>query len=395
MDALMFVRRVIMKTRLFKWLLTATVLFCLSFVVTNAIAKKPPPKDDPCLSQQSFTPDFAFYRDTGKGKVRTFTFFVADTENGCEIKLVDFTRQEGLIHALSFSSTKEDDGTYLGRIVWRTNLSPGNFRAVWGYDFSINGTDVGNIRGPYRVMDNYEDTSKNITSMDLSPDRKTLAYHFYISGADSSIRMVNIDACVGNNACTLDSVNGLVLAEPNLPQAEYLGSPAWGPLGERVYYRRGSGYQVEPEFFKLQYVDLPEGWNGDWSELESFEPAESTLVSTLEQPDFPRISGMASGIIDEGEILTVKIPTDSGCGYISFIDVATCEEPGNECLVEPKFFGVNPSLTRQGNVIHIYYRESAPMCYGWGGTVGSYDGTEVTKVLNGFKPDAAGGFPWQ
>ncbi len=199
MDALMFVRRVIMKTRLFKWLLTATVLFCLSFVVTNAIAKKPPPKDDPCLSQQSFTPDFAFYRDTGKGKVRTFTFFVADAKNGCEIKLVDFTRGEGLIHALSYSSTKEGDGSYLGRIVWRTNLSPGNFRVVWGYDFSINGTDVGDIRDPYRVMDNYEDTNKNITSMDLSPDRKTLAYHFYISGADSSIRMVNIDACVDNN----------------------------------------------------------------------------------------------------------------------------------------------------------------------------------------------------
>lgn len=383
-----------MKTRLFKWLLTATVLFCLSFVVTNAIAKKPPPKDDPCLSQQSFTPDFAFYRDTGKGKVRTFTFFVADAKNGCEIKLVDFTRGEGLIHALSYSSTKEGDGSYLGRIVWRTNLSPGNFRVVWGYDFSINGTDVGDIRDPYRFMDNYEDTNKNITSMDLSPDRKTLAYHFYISGADSSIRMVNIDACVANT-CTLDSDKGLVLAEPNLPQAEYLESPAWGPFGERVYYRRGSGYQVEPEFFKLQYVDLPKGWNGDWSELESFVPAESTLVSTLEQPDFPRFSEIASGIIDMREFLTVRISADSGCGYISFIDVATCEveEPENECLVEPMFLGNNPSFTRQGNVIHNYWRNGPSICSKWGHTVGNYDGTEVTAVLKGFMPDAAGGTP--
>jgi hypothetical protein len=120
-------------------------------------------------------------------------------------------------------------------------------------------------------------------------------------------------------------------------------------------------------------------------------------VSTLEQPDFPRFSQIASGIIDEREILAVQVPTDSGCGYISFIDVATCkdEEPDNECLVEPKFFGVNPSLTRQGNVIHHYYREGAPICTKWGGTVGNYDGTEVTKVLNGFMPDAAGGIPWQ
>lgn len=101
-------------------------------------------------------------------------------------------------------------------------------------------------------------------------------------------------------------------------------------------------------------------------------------------------------MIDESEILTVRIPTDSWCGYISLIDVELCEEEEseNECLVEPMFFGVNPSLTRQGNVIHNYYREGAPFCSKWGGTVGNYDGTEVTKVLNGFMPDAAGGIPW-
>jgi hypothetical protein len=130
---------------------------------------------------------------------------VADAKSGCELKLVDFTRDEGLIHALSFSSTKEDDGLYLGRIVWRTILSPENFYVVWGYDFSIDGTDVGETFGPYLIMDNHDDTNKKITSMDLSPDRKTLAYHSCISDADSSIRMVNIDACVGTawRACLL------------------------------------------------------------------------------------------------------------------------------------------------------------------------------------------------
>jgi hypothetical protein len=302
-----------------------------------------------------------------------------------------------MIFALSFSSTKESDGSYLGRIVWRTEMHPGHSLVVWGYDFSIDGTDVVDIRGPYRVMDNYEDTNGDITYMDLSPDRKTLAYHFFIFGAGSSIRMVNIDACVKNDGCTLDSdSNGLVLAERNLTEAEYVESAAWGPHGERVYYLRYS--RVKPEFFKLQYVDLPIGWNGDWWKLETFKPEEKTLVSTLEQPDFPWFySKIASGIIDESEILTVRISTDSGCGYISFIDVKTCEDPApeNKCLVEPMFFGRNPSLTRQGNVIHNYYREGAPICTKWGGTVGNYDGTEVTKVLKGFMPDAAGGFPWQ
>jgi len=199
-------------TRYLKWLLSVTVFFCMIFVAANAAAKKPTkPLEDPCLTED-FNPEFAFYRDTGKGKIRTFTFFVAEAKNGCEIKLGDFTRDEGLIHALSFSSTKEDDGSYLGRIVWRTILSPENFYVVWGYDFSIDGSDVGDTRGPYRVMDNYEDTSKKITYMDLSPDRKTLAYHFYITDVDSSIRMINIDACV-DDVCTLDTSDGLVLAK--------------------------------------------------------------------------------------------------------------------------------------------------------------------------------------
>lgn len=346
-------------------------------------AEPDPDPVDLCLTEE-FSPDFAFYRDTRSGKARTFTFFVADATTGCERAVLDFTRDYGLIYALSFSATYENEGVYLGRIVWRTMKVPDE--VVWGYDFAVDEPNVVPVDGPYRVLDNEGDSSKNISNiMDLSPDRSTLAYYFWNSDYDGSIRIMNVDDCA-YLGCDFDTSLSLALAEKSGADQESLGTPAWGPLSTRVYYKRSS--KVEPAFSNLQYVDMPVGWTGSVSDLGTFEPEEKTLVSSLDQPDLPTISQISSGVINGSEALAVVIPTDSGCGYVSLIDVQTCN---GSCLPEPMFFGVRPSITMEGALIHNYYREKANVCSKWGGTVGLYDGLNVSSVLKGFMPDAASG----
>lgn len=383
-----------------KALMAFSLLCCMP--VSDLLAKKPdnprPPKDDPCLSLEEFTPSFAFYRDTGQGKNPTFTFFVADAENGCEKALFEFSRMDQMVYALTYSATRISKGHYLGRIVWRMKFHPTDVISLWSYDFKIVDSEVLYISGPDPVMNNEDNTDKRITRIDLSPDRMSLAYNMYTRNSDEagddSIRMVHVDTCIILDGCNIESDFSLVLAEPGEPEGEYVESPAWGPLGERVYYRHYS--RNEPEWWKLQYIDLPEGWNGDWSVLESFEPVEATLVSIPEQSDFPRVSEVAGGFTDlMGVTLAVQFSIESECGHIGYIDVEACVADQDNCSVELMFFGSNPSLTREGMVIHNYMRDPSRICNKWGGTVGLFDGTQVSTLLKGFMPDAAGGIPWE
>jgi hypothetical protein len=81
-----------MNTRFCKWLVSFAVFFCLIFVISTTVAKKPvkPPPDDPCLSMDSFSPDYVFYRDTGTRKNSKSTIFLAESVTGCKRALVDF-----------------------------------------------------------------------------------------------------------------------------------------------------------------------------------------------------------------------------------------------------------------------------------------------------------------
>lgn len=380
-----------MNSRVCKWLVSFAVFLCLMFVASTVAAKKPeknpPNTDDPCAKLLEFTPDFAFYRDTGRGKNPTFTFFVADSQNGCEKPVLAFTRSEGLIHGLRFSASREN-GSYFGRIVWKTISD--SVRTLWNYDFGIVGVDVEHVDGPRLIMDNSDDTNKKISVFDLSPDRKTLVYKFWITGEESSIRLVHVDACTNTGGCTLDPEISLALAEVNEPGVDFMGLPAWGLYGDRVYFTRH--FESGPEYNKLQYIDLPVGWNDPWPELPSFTVSELTLVSTLVLSDFPLIYKIASGNIGEDEVLAVRIPSGE-CYDIAFINLNLCDP--TMCEVVPKFYGTNASWTWHGGIIHNYTRDGSKLCSKWGGTVGLFDGTEVTSVLKGFMPDAAGSVPLQ
>jgi len=103
---------------------------------------------------ESFSPDYAFYRVSGKRNKEKLTIFLAESDNGCEKALVEFPRLvDGAlldIRDLKFSSVV-DQGVTFGRVIWLSKIT-GVSSIVWGYDFSISGTDVLPINGSREIL---------------------------------------------------------------------------------------------------------------------------------------------------------------------------------------------------------------------------------------------------
>jgi hypothetical protein len=387
-----------MKSQIYKRLVLVAMLISLVFVVTDVTAKKPP-KDPPpdvgdTCSELTFSPDYVFYRVTGKRKNQKITIFLAESSTGCEKALVEFPRLvdgEYLdIRDLRFSSIVEQGVTF-GRVIWRRY--GGALDAVWGYDFSITGIAVEPIKEPRQILISSDSYHQRINELDLSPDTGTLAFKLYKKNpaADThvySIRMIDIGDCDASPAaCLFDDDRAMVFAETS-PSSEFdenLGDPAWGPLGRRIYF-----LYFENDYRVLQFVELEEGWeNTTWP--PSFDL--KNLYSSELQPEFQKMRSLAGGIMDGVEYLAVELPHEKiNCGYIYLLNVQDCERVDDPvCFTGVEFEGANPSWTKDGKVIHHYYDPKQRACSVYGGTVGIYDGTNLDILDEGFYPDAAGG----
>lgn len=393
-----------MNNRLFKWLLTVTALLCLSLLATNIAAKKPvkppPEPEDPCLSMDSFSPDYVFYRDTGTLKNSKSVIFLAESVTGCERALVDFPtvgENGGYIDVryLKYSSFIEDGDTF-GRVIWRSKLT-GIEEIVWSYDFYIAGTDLIPVGGLRKILVNGDIWNQSVNDFDLSPDTATLVFKLYMKNPVTgehvyNIRMIDIDYCHAlPSGCFFEDERAVVIAESRqeVDHDYYVDDPTWDPLGRRVYFTR-----VEPGYTALQFIELDGGWeNEEWP--PSF--TSKNLFSSEIQPEFQRVRGLASGIMDGAEYLAVEIPHELiNCGYIYLVHVQDCENVDNPiCVTDVEFEGTNPSWTKDGKVIHHYHHSkiNRKVCSVWGGKVGLYDGIDVNELTDGYFPDGAGGLP--
>ena len=391
-----------MSTRFCKWLVSFAVFFCLIFVMPTTAAKKPvkPPPDDPCLSMDSFSPDYVFYRDTGNRKNSKSIIFLAESVTGCERVLVDFPtvgENGGYIDLryLKYSSFIEDGDTF-GRVIWRSKLS-GIEEIVWSYDFHISGANLIPVDGLRKILVNGDYWNQGVSEFDLSPDTTMLVFGLYrndpVTGEhDHSIRMIDIDYCRDlPDGCFYEDERAVVLAETD-QEVDFnysVGDPTWDPLGSRVYFTRS-----EPEYNVLQFIELDEGW-----ENQAWPPSfiSKDLFSSETQPEFQRVRGHASGFMDGAEYLAIERPHELiNCGYIYLVNVQDCERAVNPvCFTDVEFEGTNPSWTKDGKVIHHYHHSkiNRQVCSVWGGKVGLYDGIDVNELTDGYFPDGAGGLP--
>jgi len=269
----------------YKWLVSATVFVCLLFLAATLDAKKPikpPPAspDEPC-SAETFSPDFAFLRNTGKRRSPKVTILLADSTTGCEKSLVDFSIIPPItaIRNLRFSSV-EGDSSYFGRTVWTSNIGSRSI-SVWKQDFNIEGAEIVLDGGSLEVLRNtlLDDLleSENIYSLDMSPDTKTLVYQYYHRYPDPddsdtnlalrSLRVLKIEACTDpdTNPCGFnDLLNADELEQVVGSTSESVGFtfPSWGPYGERIYVRRNFDAPSLDQQKAIQYFDLCQWING-------------------------------------------------------------------------------------------------------------------------------------
>lgn len=382
--------------RSFRFVATVmSTVFTLLLFTSTADAKKPvkpppEPPEDPCLADQ-FNPDYVFYRDTGDRKNPEVTLYLAESETGCEKVMIEFPTlgEDGSridVRYLKFSSLPEQD---FWRVVWR---GTGIEEIIWSYDFSIDGSAVLPNGGIRPVLVNEDYGSQGIIQFDLSPDTSMLAFQLFKEDPATgehvySIRMVEIDYCLGQQSgCLFDDEGAVTLVQtsPEVEHTHFLSWPTWGLLGKRLYFQKFE----KGGFRELQYVEIDENWQFS---SEPFEVIE--LYSSEDDPELPKMRGMASGILGEDEYLAVEFVHETvNCGYIYFLNVEQCEDQGN-CFTGVEFTGTNPSWTKAGEVIHHYYDPKANRraCSVYGGQAGIYDGSSVKRLTDGFFPDGSGG----
>ena len=387
-----------MNARLFKWLLTVTVLTCLSFVATHATAKKggnkPPP--DPCLTSISPFPTFMFWRNLGNPTQGGYTIFLASEDGACIRALVDVP-DSSQAHWWK-SAFSYDETSNLGRVVWQR----GSPKETWLQEFKVDLDDNGNgntIAPPpapelilvYPDDANMDVIAYSIPDIDISADLKNVAFTLYdvrLDGISSETHVVEIDACKGLNPPCTPGTDTLILRD--IQQYDGRGPLwwriAWGPLGERIYLDEdppGGEWAARVVRMVTRSGDV-------WTDRE--------LFTTDEYPEYAGLRDVTSGISGDREKLAIRHGGD--CSTISVIDVADCEAgptPGKlrPCEWEAQFFGVDPSWTNRGTIIHTI-GERGKFSKRLGRYVCSYtiigEGnpitSEVTPLVEGEDPDA-------
>ena len=393
--------------RMFKSCLKAMLAFSLLvFVTTSELAAKKPvkpppvPSDDPCISMETFSPDFVFWRDATKKRIPKVTIFLADSNTGCEQKLVDISLIDtGPINDLKLNfSSYVDEGGMFGRVVWARQIT-GHAISVWKYDFRIQqGSVIPDVSDPTMILENTDEENQDINDLALSPNAETLAYLFierFEDWTEYSIRTIDINLC--GDVCTFESgtVVGLITDYPIT--VNYFRSPVWGPLGRRIYFvQLESASTREAGSSSVHFHDL--GTEG-WKLLFTVRNAPGTLG----QPGYRGIRKIASGIPKgctepyDCEYLAVQISWNvfSRCANLHLATVNECNDIDDACLSGPVIAGINPSWTKDGKLIHTYQgwtlRDNEKNCKI--DTVGLWDGNYLDSLTKGYEPNVAGGLP--
>jgi hypothetical protein len=385
-----------MKSQIYKWMALVAMLFCLVLVVTNATAKKGgnKPQDDPCANQQSFSPDFVFWRDTGSRNSPEVTIFVAESDSGCEQLLVSFPIDEReRIKNLKFSSIEDVNGNVVfGRVVWTNELGL-TAEHVWMQDFEIVGTDVEQAGTPVRILRNElmdgVDLREDISDLDLSPDTQKLVYEYslrdYLAGQiHHSFHILDIDDCV-DASCGFSTAHAYELETSSDEVRQGYGGfsdPSWGPFGNRIYVVRWF-----KEYHELQFFDL------EWNAPNDPPNFSSGLLLPRTSNWFSKpVSGIMEGTETEYMAIQDEFSVKTGaCKGIYLINLESCNPMCS--WPEPSFAGAYPSWTKVGKLVHLYD--------GWkphGGcrlpTIGLWNATDnsLEKLIDGVAPNAAGGF---
>ena len=361
----------------------------------------PDPEPDPDDSCANFSaPDYAFWRESNKGRVPTKTIFVADSTTGCEKELLFIDLSEtGFVNRLNLAYSSVGSGeSFFGRIVFQMDLGSVSSQAqidpVWKYDFGISEGQIHPVEGPLVVLTNTDPENSYARGLDLSADTHSLVWNFAERSGDDlsklSIRTLDIDGCVDWPCASVDEGNNLVEYEyqnryPDPSTGTLLQNPVWGPFGERIYFV-AKEYQPDSHSHYVMAIAADGSANG-----------QATMIFGIENQvpgdaNYRHVRSVASGLSgwpDPGEYLAVEIGDDNfvySCADVYTLDVELC--PGPQCELQYELGGNFMTWTRSGAILLT----------GLGGAckynqIGIWDGTDVNIITKGYEPEAAASWP--
>lgn len=362
-------------------------------------ATAPPPDpdpDDPCVNFSS--PDYAFWRDSGRRNAPAKTIFVAESATGCEkevlrIDLADIGYVNRLNLAYSSSST---DSNFLGRVVFQIDIgsvsSEAEANPVWKYDFDISEGQIHSAEGPLPVLENIDPENSYARGLDLSADTGSLVWKFGLSDGDGlwkeSIRTLDIDGCQVWPCASVAGGNSLVEYDYYTVQSTgtYLQNPVWGPLGKRIYFVARE-YQPNSHSHYVMAIAADGSASGRATKIFGIEN------QVPGDPNYRNVRSVASGLsgwLEPGEYLAVEVGEDNmvwSCADVYTLNVASCEDenPDTQCDLQYELGGNFMTWTRSGTILLT----------GLGGAckynqIGIWDGVDVNIITKGYEPEAAG-----
>lgn len=220
-----------MSTRFYRWLLSATVFFCLIFVATNVVAKKggkpkPPPGDDPVISQ----PAFAYY---GKANPNSGAIHLANADGSAPVKLFSTAKFQGdRFKIASFQ------GETAGKVLFEDASD------LWRIDYELDDNGMlGAVHPPVMLFEG----GGHYT--DWSPGGDDFAFHQYADIYLDS-RVVDYDSRNFGNPIVANSPSSWEL------DSEASSSLAWGTDGETLYFKKGLTDRDGPRWAELHKAEI-------------------------------------------------------------------------------------------------------------------------------------------
>lgn len=224
-----------MKTRLFKWLLTASVICCFSLVATNVTAKKPLPDPEPVLSQ----PAFAYYC---KSNPNVGAICLANADGSAPVKIFTTSKFQGS----SFNIAAFQDAN-AGKVLVE------DFHDLWRIDYKVDsGGFLVSVEDPLKLIEG------GIDSMDWSPSGDDFA----ILG--SNPEGIHLGSRIDYDTSELGNPIVVMPASPSPLEldGEAFGSLAWSADGRTIYFIK-SCYKMADygwqELHKAEIGDYIEG----------------------------------------------------------------------------------------------------------------------------------------
>ena len=314
-----------MNTRLFKWLLTVTALFCLSFIATNVTAKKPV-KPTPgnggaaCVDSVSYFPAFAYVEYfRPKKKQSAFNIYLSNAEGDCTVAV--YSGELGPNGpVISYRYFDHGDGTGTGKIVWAKNAD--NYGddpplpVIRMIEFRVADQVITEtlplssellLRG---TQSPYGGWQGNVATPDLAPAGDKLVFYGYEDYVNFYLSELNFTICA-IPPCTerfLEAGEG----EPHATDPKYSLSTG------RLYIKL---QPYDDELRRFAFIDkIGETWS------------EPHIVWQYPDPIWHLNVGLWDYDNDEYSEEVVAVSTGSGPDY--FIDVWGCFGPNeNPCLV--------------------------------------------------------------